>query len=314
MEDSPQRGLGTPDFLRWAEFSCWTALVLAPVIWWLRGPSASNDQVVIWTALVVIAAVSAVILRAPVLVRRLRSRRQRLMNSSRPASSESDVGDAELVRQFVALSYGRNDTWRANQWLQVPTRQNPDDVWIIQEIISEVKPDVIVETGTFRGGSAMIWAMILREVNHRGKVLTIDVEGRISAELMPPVFRERVQTIVGDSIDPAVMSLVQQETRGKRVMVILDSDHSKQHVTAELKAYSTMVSVGSYIVVQDTMINGHPVLPEFGPGPMEAVNEFLGSTDEFIIDHSRERLLHTMHPKGYLKRVRREPRGQGQRV
>jgi len=88
------------------------------------------------------------------------------------------------------------------------------------------------------------------------------------------------------------------------VMVLLDSDHRMPHVLAEMRAYAPLVSEGSYLVVQDTDINGHPVLPGFGPGPMEAVTEFLSGDDRFQVDRDQERLMFTMHPGGYLKRVR----------
>ena len=87
-------------------------------------------------------------------------------------------------------------------------------------------------------------------------------------------------------------------------MVILDSDHSKAHVLAEMKAYAPLVSKDSYLIVQDTNVNGHPVLEKFGPGPMEAVNEFLATNDEFHRDREAERLMFTMHPKGYLKKIK----------
>lgn len=87
-------------------------------------------------------------------------------------------------------------------------------------------------------------------------------------------------------------------------MVILDSDHSQAHVAAELTAYGPLVASGCYLVVEDTNINGHPVLPDFGPGPMEAVVAFLQTTPAFEVDASRERFLLSLNPRGYLRRVR----------
>jgi cephalosporin hydroxylase len=92
------------------------------------------------------------------------------------------------------------------------------------------------------------------------------------------------------------------------VLVILDSLHTREHVLSEIKAYAPLVPVGGYLIVQDSNVNGHPVYPAHGPGPMEALEEFLASTDEFVADRSRERMLLSMHPKGYLKRVKGPPR------
>ena len=90
----------------------------------------------------------------------------------------------------------------------------------------------------------------------------------------------------------------------ERVMVILDSDHSREHVLRELELYAPLVSKGCYLVVEDTNVNGHPVVPGFGPGPMEALNEFLSGSNDFEVDRSREKLMLTFNPCGYLLRVR----------
>ena len=86
-------------------------------------------------------------------------------------------------------------------------------------------------------------------------------------------------------------------------MVILDSDHSRDHVLAELRAYAPMVTTAQYLIVEDTNVNGNPVLPEFGPGPMEALDAFLAENDDFEPDDEREKFLLTFNPRGYLRRV-----------
>jgi cephalosporin hydroxylase len=223
---------------------------------------------------------------------------------------ERNVTDDEIVKRFSKLWYDSPDTWKRNRWLGILTYQNPDDVWIIQEIISEIRPDFVVETGTFLGGSAALWATILVQVNPQGRVISVDTEDNVTTARELPIVRERVEYLVGGSTDPDMVKQVKDRVQGKSVLIILDSDHSRDHVLKELEVYSPLVQVGGYLIVQDSNINGHPVLPEYGPGPMEAIEEFLKSNDEFEVDSTRERLLHTLHPKGYLRRVRAAAREQ----
>ncbi len=115
----------------------------------------------------------------------------------------------------------------------------------------------------------------------------------------------RITYLFGSSTSDAIFQEVKNSIHpGERVMVSLDSDHHKAHVLNELRLYSTIVTVGNYLVVEDTDINGHPILPEFGPGPMEAVEEFLKNNPDFMQDRSREKFGVTMFPGGWLKRVR----------
>lgn len=191
-----------------------------------------------------------------------------------------------------------------NKWFGITTWQNPLDAWVTQEILFEVKPDFIVETGTFLGGSAAMWAMILEHINPDGRIITIDIKDRSEKARQLPIVQERVEFLVGSSTDPDIVSRVQERVGDGKVLVILDSLHTKEHVLAELKAYGPMVDVGSYVIVQDSAVNGHPVAPDHGPGPYEAVMEFLKGTNSFEIDKSRERFMLTNNPNGFLKRVR----------
>jgi cephalosporin hydroxylase len=119
-----------------------------------------------------------------------------------------------------------------------------------------------------------------------------------------PIVQKHVDFLHGSSTAADIINDVKRRVEGKKVLVILDSDHSKQHVLNELSAYAPLVTVGSYLIVQDTNVNGHPVERTFGPGPMEAVAEFLAANRNFLPDPGRERFLFTMNPKGYLKRIR----------
>lgn len=215
--------------------------------------------------------------------------------------------------RFHNTFYNSPQTLERNRWMGVPTVQNPNDVWITQEILFEVKPDFVVEAGSYMGGSAAMWALLLREVNPDGRIITVDIEDHLAEARKLPIFQERVEFIRGSSTAPEVIKLVKERVAGKRVLLILDSLHLKKHVLNELTAYADIVPVGSYIIVQDSDINGHPVLisPQSvaasyagQEGPMEAIEEFLPRDGRFVVDLSRERLMLTMNPKGFLRRVR----------
>ena len=209
-------------------------------------------------------------------------------------------GDSgRVVAPFHELYYGSEaQTWKNTYWLGVPVSKCPLDLWVYQEIISEVKPGLIVETGTYRGGSALFMATVCDAVG-AGRILTIDIE-ELSARPEHP----RVRYLLGSSTSEEVKREVAQEALANGpVLVILDSDHSAAHVLAELEAYAPLVSPGSYLVVEDTNVNGHPVLADFGPGPMEAVEAFLRENEEFVIDSLREKFMLSFNPKGFLRRV-----------
>ena len=213
----------------------------------------------------------------------------------------SSQSKQEIIDNFHKLTY---DSWSWNnmRWLGVQALQNPNDAWIHQEIIVEVKPDFIIETGTAKGGSAALWATILQQVNPDARVITIDIKDEAAEAKKLPIVKQYVEFWIGSSTDPEIISKVTKRVQGRKVLIILDSDHSRDHVLAEMKAYAPLVSVGSYMIVQDTNLNGHPVYATFGPGPMEAVQEFLASNKQFESDANAERLMLTYHPKGYLKR------------
>lgn len=202
-----------------------------------------------------------------------------------------------ITDQFHRLYYD-SMAFADTYWLGITTLKCPLDMWAYQEIIHEVKPDVIVECGTAHGGSALFLACVCDLVG-RGEVLTVDVEAKADRPSHP-----RVRYILGSSTAAEVVAQVRDATRGREVvMVILDSDHSRDHVLAELRLYGELVTPGSYMIVEDTNL-GHAVRPDFGPGPMEAVTEFLGERDDFIAEKAREKFLLTFNPGGYLRKVR----------
>jgi cephalosporin hydroxylase len=189
--------------------------------------------------------------------------------------------------------------WKATTWLGVQTWKCPLDLWVYQEIIHEQRPDLVIETGTAYGGSALFMATIFDAVGH-GEIITIDLDD-VSWPSRPE--HPRITYITASSTDPAIVAeLADHASRLERVMVVLDSDHSAEHVYNELCAYAPMVTPGSYLIVEDTNINGHPVYETFGPGPMEAAQKFLQETTEFAMDETREKFLLTFNPGGWLRR------------
>ena len=224
--------------------------------------------------------------------------------SRKTPSGDAAGREVKVINSFHEIFYAKKgQTWLANHWLGIQTSQNPNDVWITQEIIVEQKPDVLVEAGTKNGGSALIWAMIMREVNPKSRVITIDIVDKVAKARKLPLFKERVDFLLGSSTDPQIVEEVRHRVAGKRVIVLLDSDHSRKHVLAEMKAYAPLVTVGSYMIVQDGILSGHPVKDEMTGGPWEAIDDFLAGNDEFRIDSRRERLMFTYCPRGYLRRV-----------
>jgi len=200
------------------------------------------------------------------------------------------------------VQYYNSNVWKQTRWLGHVMLKCPLDLWIYQELIVRVRPSLIIETGTYAGGSAMFMASIC-DLLDRGQVLTIDI-----APLAQPA-HPRVQYLTGSSIDAEIVQQVYETARGHdTVLVILDSDHVKSHVIREMKAYAPLVSERSYLIVEDTNINGHPVVADYGPGPAEAVTQFLRHRSDFELDRSCERHLLTFNPAGFLRRIAPEPK------
>ncbi|MFT6283620.1 MAG: cephalosporin hydroxylase [Arenicella sp.] len=213
-------------------------------------------------------------------------------------------------------------------WLGRPIIQLPQDIVAMQELIWQVKPDLIIETGIAHGGSLIFSASMLAmldmsEAIEKGmtidpnkssrKVLGIDIDIRAHnrTEIEAHSMISRIEMIEGSSISEDTIKQVKEFAKGyQTVMVCLDSNHTHEHVLAELEAYASLVSKGSYCVVFDTAIEDMPADffhdRPWGPGnnPKTAVWEYLKSHSEFEIDKSiQHKLLLTAGPDGYLKRI-----------
>lgn len=203
-----------------------------------------------------------------------------------------------IVRPFHRLFYDSGTrTWSNTRWLGVPLQKCPFDLWVYQELLHELRPAVIVECGTAYGGSALFFASLC-DLLGEGEIVTIDIE-----EYADRSVHDRITYLSGSSTDPAIVETVRDRVKGRSpVLVLLDSNHERDHVLAELRLYGPLVTPGSYLVVEDSNVNGNPVLPDFGPGPAEAIEAFLAESDDFEVDESREKYFLTFNPSGYLRK------------
>ncbi len=212
--------------------------------------------------------------------------------------------------ESIRSGYSYNFTWMGR-----PIIQYPQDIVIMQELIWSIQPDLIIETGIAHGGSLIFYASIMELVG-RGKVVGVDIDirehNRQEIE-RHPMFK-RITMIQGSSTDTTVLESVKKEAKGfGTIMVCLDSNHSHDHVLRELELYAKFVSVGSYLVVFDTIVEYLPqdCLPGgrrpwgIGDNPMTAVEKFLETNKDFVIDETIDnKILIGVAPRGYLKKVK----------
>lgn len=236
-------------------------------------------------------------------------------NPSSPQRVEAMAADPDLraaATNFFLRScehrYSYNFTW-----LGRPIIQYPQDIVALQEIVWRTKPDVIVETGIAHGGSAVLFASLLQLLGGDGRVVAIDIDirahNRAAIESHP--LAGRITLIEGSSVDSAIADRVRAAAAGAQsVMVVLDSNHTHEHVRAELALYSPLVRKGGYLVVMDTVVEqmGPDSFPDRpwgkGDNPMTAVHEFLALNPRFEVDRAiDDKLLVSVAPGGYLRCV-----------
>lgn len=228
------------------------------------------------------------------------------MNESKPNTPQIE----ELTRQWFLESVRVKYSYRFT-WMGRPIIQYPQDIVAMQELIWRLQPDCIVECGIAHGGSLILYASLLELLGGERRVIGIDVDIRAhnrEAILAHPMAK-RIQMFEGSSIDPAVVARVRDAaSKFQSVLVVLDSNHTHDHVLGELRAYSSLVKKGGYLVVFDTVVENMP--DEFfgdrpwrrGNSPMSAVKAFLAESTRFEIDTDfDDRLLVTVAPNGFLR-------------
>ncbi|WP_374372719.1 CmcI family methyltransferase [Dongia sp.] len=221
-------------------------------------------------------------------------------------SSMERLGDMTLRDYMMYHYYYIHQGYRygaprhQQRWLGHDIIKTPQDCWVYQEIIHETKPDVVIELGIMFGGATHFFASILDLVGH-GEVLGIDIS---LAKAKPPE-NKRITYIEGSSTSEGVLEQVRRKAAGKRVLVIADSDHEKNHVLGEIRAYAPFVHVGGYFIVEDSLndvMGYHPVPNE---GPKAAAEAFLRESDDFVYDRRwGERYIMSLNPNGVLLRVK----------
>jgi cephalosporin hydroxylase len=209
--------------------------------------------------------------------------------------------EKSIIDAFHTLYYCSNHTWNAGHttWIGIPCFQNPLDMWILQEIIFETKPTVIIECGSALGGGSLFFAHMMDNAGIKeGKVIAIDTEGRIN------LYHKRVLNLTGRSTSTLVLKWINEEIRNDdKVMVVLDSDHTTENVMNEIRIYAPIITPGCYMVVMDSNLGGNPIhIPEIGQGPMAAIEQFMKENKEFEIDREREKFYFTFCPNGWLRR------------
>jgi len=237
------------------------------------------------------------------------------LEKSKRETAASQMKDAELRKtalDFIIDSdkHGYGYQWT---WLGLPFIQMPQDMIVTQEIIWETKPDLIIETGIAWGGSVVFYASLLQLIGN-GEVVAVDLNlyDHVAQRIMSYPFSDRVHLYKGSSTDPAIAAKVKAHVKlGKKVMVLLDSNHTHQHVLDELRIYAPLVTKGQYLVVSDTIVEDIPPqkhrLRPWGPGnnPKTALRQYMKESDRFEVDeYTNSKLLLTYTPEGYCRCVK----------
>jgi cephalosporin hydroxylase len=207
-----------------------------------------------------------------------------------------------LDQRFFTRLIKKTNNFGSLTWLGQPLWQNVFDAWTIQETLSELRPALLIECGTNRGGSSYFFAALFDLMGY-GRVITIDIEK------MHDLSHPRITYLLGSSVAPEILDQVAHavaETSGP-VMVLLDSDHNEAHVRREMESYHRFVTPGSFLMVQDGVIDTLPIFALARPGPLPAIESFLRTHPEFEVDTERcTRFLISHSPKGWLRRTSRE--------
>ena len=203
---------------------------------------------------------------------------------------------AEILR-LANIIYFRSQVFDRTEWMGHRAAKCPMDMWVYQELMHKLETDLLIETGTLLGGSALFFAQMF-DLMGRGKVISIDIDIKDDLPQHP-----RIEYIEGSSVATEVLGRIATASEAAdSVMVLLDSDHAAPYKYEEMQQYAKFVTAGSYMIAEDTCFDAYPAFPEHGPGPAEAVHKFMRNNSDFEVDHSLERHMITFVPGGFLRR------------
>jgi cephalosporin hydroxylase len=215
-------------------------------------------------------------------------------NNKSPSSGPPPA--AEILR-LANIIYFRSHVFDRTEWMGYRAAKCPMDMWVYQELMHKLGTDLLIETGTLLGGSALFFAHMFDIMGH-GKVISVDIEIRENLPSHP-----RIEYIEGSSVSTEVLEQVSAATKtANSVIVLLDSDHKAPYKLEEMRLYSKFVTPGSYMIAEDTCFDAYPAFPEYGPGPAAAVKKFMSENSDFATDRSLEQHLISFVPGGFLRR------------
>jgi cephalosporin hydroxylase len=210
-----------------------------------------------------------------------------------------------LAKRYYHLWYYNTGVWQQTTWMGVQTYKSPMDMWNYQEILVSLQPSIVIEFGTWHGGSALFFSTVMRQIGRPHVIVSVDITAsRISEKTKSdPNIRLFTMSSASAEAQEAIHAL-RLDFPGP-AFAILDSDHSKQHVLAEMMNLRDVLVTGDYLVVEDSNINGHPVLSSFGAGPYEAIQEYLRMfPGDYAHDVDRERKFgFSFATDGFLRRL-----------
>jgi cephalosporin hydroxylase len=209
-----------------------------------------------------------------------------------------------LARRYYHLWYYNTGVWQKTTWMGVQTYKSPMDMWNYQEILVSLQPSVIIEFGTWHGGSALFFSSVMQQIARRYVVISVDITASRISEKTKADPNIRLLTLSSASAEARQSIKTLRQNYPGPAFAILDSDHSKQHVLAEMVSLRDILVAGDYLVVEDANINGHPVEKFFGPGPYEAIEEYFRMfPHDYEHDFERERKFgFSFAPNGFLRR------------